>query len=74
MKDGDGFAYGEGIYSAEIYSWETFWEELRCQASDTRRENSVHFKPVPPPPAVPWVLAPCVSEMDARRKDSAYGD
>ena len=71
---GDGFTYGEGVYSLEIYAYETFWEAYHCQVSDTRREDSVHFKPVPPPPAVPWVLVPCASSMSPRREDSAYGD
>jgi hypothetical protein len=72
---GDGSAYGEGIYSHDIYAWETFWPNDPCQMDNTRRENSAHYAPVLPPPAA-WVLAPCegAAGMNPRREGSTYGD
>jgi hypothetical protein len=58
-----GSIYGEGIYSADLYSWEAGWDGLAC--APTTREPAY----VAPPPLV-WpgtVCAPVTRQIGYQR-------
>ena len=80
---GDGFTYGEGIYSLEIYAYETVWVGQPCQISDTRRKNSLFYDVDYPDDDAGSATRrktsahyeiPLPPPMSTRREDSAYGD
>jgi hypothetical protein len=53
----NGSIYGQGLYSAGIYSWYVTWSVIACEEPWDRQEYV-------PPPAADWAAASCQPPVD----------
>jgi hypothetical protein len=53
----NGSIYGQGLYSAGVYSWYVTWTVIACEEPWDRQEYA-------PPPAADWAVSACQPAVD----------